>query len=196
MFKQYVIQWVIEKGERSDKSQVISKIYGQVLPLAQQKFASNVIEKCIMWATEEERKRLIAEVLAPAADGSSVVKAMLVHPFANYVMQSELSSLGGLRRECGMMADVSSAWIEILHTAVGPQREAVFSQTATQLASLRKYSTNAYSKHLIASKFLSLLRALLGTASLTNCHKRSRETSCIGAWPHSLLIASPLHLNQ
>ena len=86
-----MIQWVIEKGEAEDRSAVIAKVHGQVLPLAQQKFASNVVEKCIIWATDAERYRLIEEVLAPAADGSSVVKAMLVHPYANYVMQSEFS---------------------------------------------------------------------------------------------------------
>lgn len=68
---------------------VISKIHGQVLQLAQQKFASNVIEKCIVHATEQERYALIEEILAPASDGSSVIKAALQHPFANYVMQSK-----------------------------------------------------------------------------------------------------------
>lgn len=88
---QYVIQWVIEKGSTPDRSLVISKIYNQVLPLAQQKFASNVIEKCVIYGTDEERSRIVDEVLATASDGTSVVKSMLVHPFANYVMQSESS---------------------------------------------------------------------------------------------------------
>lgn len=90
---QYVVQWVIEKGEPADRSLVVAKVYGQVLPLSQQKFASNVVEKCIIWATDAERRRLIDEVLAPAPDGSSIVKAMLVHPYANYVMQSASYSL-------------------------------------------------------------------------------------------------------
>lgn len=81
---QYVIQWVIEKGAKEDRSLVIAKISGQLLALAQQKFASNVIEKCIVHADPEERRRLVDEVLTPAPDGTSVVKAMLVHPFANY----------------------------------------------------------------------------------------------------------------
>jgi pumilio RNA-binding family len=61
--------------------------------LAQQKFASNVIEKCIIHASDLERKKIIEEVLSPAPDGTSVVKAMLVHPYANYVMQSSSSVL-------------------------------------------------------------------------------------------------------
>lgn len=88
---QYVVQWVIEKGDAADRSLVINKVYGQVLMFAQQKFASNVVEKCVLHGNAEERRRIIDEVIGPAPDGSSVVKAMLVHPYANYVMQSECS---------------------------------------------------------------------------------------------------------
>ncbi|KAK4702855.1 pumilio RNA-binding family, partial [Phenoliferia sp. Uapishka_3] len=153
----YVIQWIIEKGEPADRSLVISKVYGQVLPLAQQKFASNVVEKCIVWATEAERRNLIDEVLAPAADGSSVVKAMLVHPYANYVMQSTSPFL---LSNFSLLIPFSA--VEILHTAVGTQREQLFSQTAIQLANLRKYASS-YSKHLIAiEKLLSSERGRVG----------------------------------
>lgn len=89
---QYVVQWVLEKGETADRSLVIAKVYGQLLPLAQQKFASNVVEKCILYGTDEERRRLIDEVLQTGPDGSSTIKAMLVHPYANYVIQSVFSS--------------------------------------------------------------------------------------------------------
>jgi pumilio RNA-binding family len=80
---------VIEKGDPEDRSLVVAKLYGQVLPLAQQKFASNVVEKCVIHGSEEERRRLIDEVLKTTPDGSSIIKAMLTHPYANYVMQSE-----------------------------------------------------------------------------------------------------------
>ncbi|BGP48891.1 mRNA binding protein puf3 [Rhodotorula kratochvilovae] len=120
----YVVQWVIEKGEPADRSLVIAKVFGQLLPLAQQKFASNVVEKCIVHGGDDERARLIDEVLSPGPDGSSLVKAMLVHPYANYVMQ------------------------KCLHTAKGAQREALFAETTLQITNLRKYSTT-YSKHLV-----------------------------------------------
>ncbi|GAA6049753.1 hypothetical protein JCM3770_004441 [Rhodotorula araucariae] len=120
----YVVQWVIEKGEPADRSLVIAKVFGQLLPLAQQKFASNVVEKCIVYGGDDERARLIDEVLSPGPDGTSLVKAMLVHPYANYVMQ------------------------KCLHTAKGAQREALFAETTLQITNLRKYSTT-YSKHLV-----------------------------------------------
>jgi len=122
-----VIQWVIEKGETPDRSHVISIISGQVLPLAQQKFASNVVEKCIIHGLEEERRRIIDELLAPAPDGSSIIKTMLAGAFSNYVVQQALK------------------W------SVGAQREAIYLETANQLSNLRKYSTT-YSKHLVTSQ--------------------------------------------
>ncbi|GAA5896446.1 hypothetical protein JCM6882_001015 [Rhodosporidiobolus microsporus] len=137
----YVVQWVIEKGERPDKSLVVAKIYGQLLPLAQQKFASNVVEKCIIHGTDEERHRLIEEVLQPGADGTSVVKAMLTHPYANYVVQ------------------------KCLACAVSPQREALFAEVTNQLITLRRYS--APSKHLVTiAKLLAAERERMGLPPL------------------------------
>ncbi|GAA6043606.1 hypothetical protein JCM8097_008284 [Rhodosporidiobolus ruineniae] len=121
----YVVQWVIEKGEQPDRSLVIAKVYGQLLPLAQQKFASNVVEKCIVHGTPEERARLVDELLTPAPDGTSQIKAALVHPYANYVVQ------------------------KCLHCTVGKQREALFTEVTSQLINLRRYSST-YSKHLVA----------------------------------------------
>ncbi|KAM0789216.1 hypothetical protein ACM66B_000061 [Microbotryomycetes sp. NB124-2] len=134
----YVVQWVIEKGDPADRSLVITRILGQVLPLSQQKFASNVVEKCIMHATDQERSLIIDEVLSPAPDGSSIIKAMLVHPYANYVVQ------------------------KILNMSVGNQRDLMFNEVSTQLTNIRKFSSN-YSKHLIAiEKLLASERAARG----------------------------------
>ncbi|GAA5871340.1 hypothetical protein JCM3774_000915 [Rhodotorula dairenensis] len=138
----YVIQWVIEKGDPADRSLVVAKLYGQVLPLAQQKFASNVVEKCVIHSSEEERRRLIDEVMKTTPDGSSIIKAMLTHPYANYVMQ------------------------KCLNCAKGAQRDALFAETAVQLAALRRYQPTP-SKHLAAiEKTLSAERIRKGEPPL------------------------------
>ena len=103
--QQYVIQWVVEKGDPVDRNLVISKISGQLLALAQQKFASNVIEKCIIFASDEERRNLVQEVLEPALDGSSKIKTMLIHPFANYGQSCILTPLVLLLSLSGDSAD-------------------------------------------------------------------------------------------
>ncbi|GAA5970745.1 hypothetical protein JCM8115_003159 [Rhodotorula mucilaginosa] len=141
-FGNYVVQWVIEKGDPEDRSLVVAKLYGQVLPLAQQKFASNVVEKCVIHGSEEERRRLIDEVLKTTPDGSSIIKAMLTHPYANYVMQ------------------------KCLNCAKGAQRDALFAETAVQLTALRRYQPTP-SKHLTAiEKVLSAERVRKGEPPL------------------------------
>ena len=148
-FVQYVVQWVIEKGAPEDRSLVVNNVFGQVLVLAQQKFASNVVEKCVLHGSDEDRYRLIEEVLGTALDGSSVIKSMLVHPYANYVMQSEFTIIAAVTPElikCPLHLST-----EILHIVVQPQRERIYAETALQLAQLRKFSTS-YSKHLITSE--------------------------------------------
>ncbi|KAK4057273.1 mRNA binding protein puf3 [Microbotryomycetes sp. JL221] len=134
----YVVQWVIEKGDPAERSKVVARIMGQVLPFSQQKFASNVVEKCIVNATDQERSLIIDEVLTPLPDGSSIIKAMLIHPYANYVVQ------------------------KILNTSSGPQRDILFNEVEVQLTNIRKFSASS-SKHLISiEKLLANERAARG----------------------------------
>lgn len=92
---QYVVQAVLEKGPPADKSRIIGKVHGQVLSMARHKFASNVLEKYIVPADDNERHWLSNEVLRLEPDGPSEVRAMLVDPSANYVLQSAFVVYGG-----------------------------------------------------------------------------------------------------
>jgi pumilio RNA-binding family len=67
----------LEKGAPADRSAVISKVIGQVLHMSKHKFASNVVEKCIIFANDEERSMMVEEIIAPKPDGSSTIGAML-----------------------------------------------------------------------------------------------------------------------
>ncbi|SGY13994.1 BQ5605_C010g06021 [Microbotryum silenes-dioicae] len=139
---QYVVQWVIEKGDAADRSRVVSSLYGSVYHLAQQKFASNVVEKCLSHGNEEEREKLIEEILRYQADGTSTIRSMLVHPFANYVVQST--------------SHAYFSGVEIITQSTGAQRERVLEETTLQLANLRNYS-GTYSKHLATSECTGFL---------------------------------------
>jgi len=59
----YVTQHVLEHGNRKDKSAIVAKMKGQILPLSQHKFASNVIEKCVEFGTAQERAAILKEIL-------------------------------------------------------------------------------------------------------------------------------------
>ena len=47
----------------------MAAVRGKVLSMSQHKFASNVVEKCVQYASRAERALLIDEVCALVADG-------------------------------------------------------------------------------------------------------------------------------
>ena len=63
-----MLKFILEHGRTEDKSKVVHVIRGKVLSLAQHKFASNVVEKCVGHGTRGERALLIDEV-AGFSDG-------------------------------------------------------------------------------------------------------------------------------
>lgn len=143
-----VVQYLVTDGSPEDRSAIISKIRGQLLPLSQQKFASNVVEKCVVHATAAEREQFVAELLEPAEDASSAgpgagagntIRSMLVHPFANYPLQ------------------------KLLQVVQESQRAELFAAVGRELGELRKGGAT-YSKHLITiEKLLAAERVRTNT---------------------------------
>lgn len=56
-------QHVMEHGKPHERSAIIEKLIGQIVQMSQQKFASNVIEKCLSFGNPVERQILIGEML-------------------------------------------------------------------------------------------------------------------------------------
>lgn len=56
-------QHVLEHGKPDERSVIISKLTGRIVQMSQQKFASNVIEKCLIFGDLQERKLLVNEML-------------------------------------------------------------------------------------------------------------------------------------
>lgn len=59
----FLLQHVLEFGKPHERSAIISKLAGQIVKMSQQKFASNVVEKCLTFGSPEERQLLINEIL-------------------------------------------------------------------------------------------------------------------------------------
>ncbi|KAF8798039.1 ARM repeat-containing protein [Phlegmacium glaucopus] len=123
----YVIQFILQQGRPQDKSRVISKIRGNLIQLAQHKFASNVCEKALICADADTRRLLISEIMTPQPDGQSAILIMVKDQYANYVLQRALT------------------------VVESDQRELFFHQVKPLLLALRK-STTAYNRPLISSK--------------------------------------------
>jgi pumilio RNA-binding family len=58
-------QHVLERGKPQERSQIISKLSGNVVQFSQHKFASNVVEKCLEYGDASERELLIVEIIGP-----------------------------------------------------------------------------------------------------------------------------------
>ena len=66
-FGNYVVQYVLELGHPEATERIMDKLTGHYSDLAQQKFSSNVVEKCLKLggpSLAEARERVIRELVA------------------------------------------------------------------------------------------------------------------------------------
>nr|CAD2187350.1 unnamed protein product [Meloidogyne enterolobii] len=119
----YVIQHVIEHGISLDRERIVKCLRGDVLKYAQHKFASNVIEKCLICGTTEQKNILIDEVCNDDGAPNPQLLEMMKDPFANYVVQK--------------MLDVSDS----------AHRKKIMFSIKSHIPALRKFN---YGKHIIA----------------------------------------------
>lgn len=57
------LQHVLEHGKPHERTAIITQLAGLIVQMSQQKFASNVVEKCLTFGGPEERKLLVNEML-------------------------------------------------------------------------------------------------------------------------------------
>ncbi|XP_006661391.1 pumilio homolog 5-like [Oryza brachyantha] len=87
----YVTQHVLEKGNDHERGQIITKLSEQVVSMSQNKFASNVIEKCFKHGDNTERELLIKEI-QKQTEGNNYLLVMMKDQYANYVIQKMLET--------------------------------------------------------------------------------------------------------
>ncbi|PFH33316.1 Pumilio-family RNA binding repeat-containing protein [Besnoitia besnoiti] len=86
-FGNYVVQYVLDLQLEGFNGAVTEAVRGRIRELSMQKFSSNVVEKCLMLGTAEQRSLIVEELLAEG-DG---LKDMLLDLYANYVVQRALT---------------------------------------------------------------------------------------------------------
>lgn len=118
----YVVQHILEHGKPEERSEILTKMAGQIVQMSQHKFASNVVEKCLEFSGPTERQILITEMLGQT-DENEPLQAMMKDQFANYVVQ------------------------KVLETCDDQQREMLLSRIRVHLHALKKYT---YGKHIVA----------------------------------------------
>jgi hypothetical protein len=88
-FANYVIQYILEKGDKAATSQQVwSQFQGQVTPLACNKFASNVVEKALHHTTPEVQHLIVSELYSNTAE---FLQGMLQDSFGNYIVQATIA---------------------------------------------------------------------------------------------------------
>jgi len=92
-FGNYVVQYVLDLGDRSFTDGIIRRFIGSVCLLSVQKFSSNVMEKCIRVAESDTRKCLIDELL-----NRDRLDKLLRDSYANYVVQTALDYADSAQR--------------------------------------------------------------------------------------------------
>lgn len=83
----YVVQAVIRQGGPEARTKVIRLCIDQFLMFSKQKVASNVMEHCIEYGTEEDQLEMYRLITRRADDGSSLLHVMWKDNFANYVVR-------------------------------------------------------------------------------------------------------------
>lgn len=57
------MQHVLEHGKPHERSAIIKELTGKIVEMSQQKFASNVVEKCLTFGDPSERQLMVDEML-------------------------------------------------------------------------------------------------------------------------------------
>lgn len=90
----YVVQHVIEHGLDEDRGKMITLIKNQFLIFSKHKFASNVVERCLVCGTDAERRELVSTVITKNERGENSLLNLLKDGYGNYVIQKMLETLG------------------------------------------------------------------------------------------------------
>jgi mRNA-binding protein PUF3 len=89
----YVVQHVIEHGLPEDRAKMIALIRNQFLMFSKHKFASNVVERCLVCGSEAERRDLVSTVITKNERGENSLLSLLKDGYGNYVVQKMLETL-------------------------------------------------------------------------------------------------------
>lgn len=87
----YCEQHVLEHGKPHERSAIIKELAGKIVLMSQQKFASNVVEKCLTFGGPSERELLVNEMLGTTDENEPLQVCRVFICFKN--LFSDLFSL-------------------------------------------------------------------------------------------------------
>ncbi|CDR95185.1 pumilio-family RNA binding repeat containing protein, putative [Babesia bigemina] len=84
----YVIQYTLKLKDNDINMRIVNALAPKATLFAQQKFSSNVVERCLIICPPDLRSILIERFIKAPFD---VLKELILHPFGNYVIQRVLN---------------------------------------------------------------------------------------------------------
>lgn len=86
-FGNYVSQHIIEHGSPEDRRRMIDIIRSQLLFFSSHKFASNVVEKSLIFADDEQRQLIMFELIRRNENGEGSIMKLIRCGYGNYVLR-------------------------------------------------------------------------------------------------------------
>jgi len=83
----YVAQHVIEFGSAKDKAKMIALVRQHLIPYSKQKYASNVVERCLKFGDDAQKRDIMLQMSAKGPGGESALPLMIKDSFGNYVIR-------------------------------------------------------------------------------------------------------------
>lgn len=84
----YVVQYILSSGQTEYVSALLKSFKGKFYSFSIHKFASNVIEKCIRGASDQEREDIFDEIIGTSGNFNHPrILSMVEDQFGNYVIQ-------------------------------------------------------------------------------------------------------------
>lgn len=83
----YVAQHVIEYGTPEDQAKIIALVRQHLIPYSKQKYASNVVERCLKFGNKQQRRDIMLQISARGPGGESALPLMIKDSFGNYVIR-------------------------------------------------------------------------------------------------------------
>jgi len=88
----YVVQHVIEHGTAADRCHVFSIVANGLKNYSKHKFASNVVEKCLVYANDAWRSEVVKILVASGRrengrENESMILSLIEDSYGNYVIR-------------------------------------------------------------------------------------------------------------
>ena len=83
----YVTQHIIEHGTPEDRSKIMELVKADLFTFSKHKHASNVVEKSLMRASDQERREIMLKLVEKNERGESHVPVLIKDNYGNYVIR-------------------------------------------------------------------------------------------------------------